>query len=618
MPGLLVAVSLNGTPLHLPTLAEATRLLCHNGRFQAREHLRANFAVTQVVGSSLGHHSYESHDLVVWVYGAVYPRSASLTGGYDETHSADYVAEQYRKYESRVIDHLNGEFTLVVLDTSENQLLIANDRFAIRPWYVLALDECWVLSPEVKALLPFLPCAPQLDEITAAGILAFNKIRLGDRTLMKGVEVLPAASLWSVHLGSNRVTKNRYWQLRYNDSMTSEALKPQEIDNLVDCFRFAMTYRSQVRPDRRVGISLSGGLDSRSMVAALPADRLGAITGHTYGLIESDEVRLAQQVAQVAGLSQYIYELRPIDFITHARSIMRLSDELDIFVQGGQLSWLPHAKNHIDVIMTGLALDVTLGGIRLTPDVLMAQNDHDVLNLLKKRNSVFQESEWSQMFGRQVWHEAGEAAYKLAQDLISSLPQETPAAKYDLFINSFSVRRIIMPRYALHRMYFETASPTYDYNLIDLILSIPTAQRANHTTFIPFLIRLSQALANIPYQRTMLPVTAPRSFWDVSAAIERQREQLYTDIWRETKGRVFIPYRRYYTNYDEWLRVDPDWIQLTDELLRNPDAAIYQIDLIQPQYVVELIDQHRAALKSNRQRLILLMSLELYLQEYFA
>jgi hypothetical protein len=157
----------------------------------------------------------------------------------------------------------------------------------------------------------------------------------------------------------------------------------------------------------------------------------------------------------------------------------------------------------------------------------------------------------------------------------------------------------------------------YDYDFMDLIQALSISQRAGRATLVPFLVRLSKSLAEIPYQRTLLPATAPREFWQRSAEIERQREQLYLDIWRETKGKVFIPYRRYYTNFDEWLRSVPSWIRMTDDLLGQRDALIYQFGLAQPDFVANLIEQHRAAQRSWRQHLIVLMSLELYLRAYF-
>ncbi len=203
----------------------------------------------------------------------------------------------------------------------------------------------------------------------------------------------------------------------------------------------------------------------------------------------------------------------------------------------------------------------------------------------------------------------------MVADLVRQLPQEHAAAKYDLFIHRFSMRRVIMLRYGINRRFFETASPMYDYDLMELISKIPVNHRAGHRTFQRFLERLSPELAAITYQRTMLPATAPLEFWSRSVEIEGRRESLYLDVWRATDGRVRIPYRRYYTNFDEWLRMDPAWRDLTDSLLLARDARIYQLGLVRPGPVARLVEEHRRGVRSWRQPLVCLMSLELYLRE---
>ena len=622
MPGLLVAYPGPNNSIDRSLFSRAMTILSHEGVYEAGEQHQPGFSIGRITGSPLGHSHYDSGQRVVTrVYGAIYPRRSSPgynAPGYEESQSARYACDQYAQLGLKFVDQLNGEFNLVLWDKGQNSLVIANDRYGMRPWYVLRLGVGFVLSPEVKGLLPFIEPSPKLDLEILVGFLAFNKIRLADRTLIEGISVLPPSSLWVIDLGSGRIERQRYWQFRYSDCMTAEPAPDQVVDALVDCYREVMARRSQVRGNRRVGISLSGGLDSRSMVAALLPDQRSTMSAHTYGLIDSDEVQLARQAAESAGMQQYLYPLKADDFVVNAQVSARLSDELDIFVQGCQDQWHRQARDRIDVLMTGIDLDVTLGGIYVDSEVLKATDDRDVLDLLKRKNCVFPESDLKQLLGNRLRTIAGDAPYNLALDLLANLPQETPAAKYDLFINQFSMRRIIMLRYALIRFHLETASPMYDYDFMEMITAIPTSQRAGHRTFIPFLRRLSETLAAIPYQRTMLPATAPREFWPQSINLERQREQLYLDIWRETQGKVFIPYRRYYTNFDEWLRMNPAWIRLTDDLLQNEQAMLYQLGLVRPEYVTECIRQHRTGQKSRRQQIICLMSLELYLREYFA
>ena len=613
MPGLLLACLPDAAD---PRCSDAVTALCHGGRFSTDRAQGPRFALHRVTGAAHGQRYADNGDGVrCWVYGHIYPPLADPPGD-APADSAHRALNTYLAHGPAGFVHLNGEFCLVVHDAPRNRLVAANDRFGTRPWYTCRTAGGFVLAPEVKGLRPFLPGPPALRREAVTALLAYNKIRLGHGTLVAGVGVMPAASAWSVDLVGGNVTRDTYWELRYCDDAPDSTVPDAVVDELVDCYRTVMDRRASTRAGA-VGLSLSGGLDSRTMIAALAPGRRPDITAYTYGRPDSDEVRLAQRVAESAGVRQVIHALDAPDFAVTARAGMNLHDELDLFVQGAQALWLEPAAARETTMMTGIDLDVTLGGIYLDDDVQQAANNDDVIQLLGRKNRVFARPELERILSPSLRRDALDAPFDEARALVAALPQEHPAATYDLFIHLYSMRRIIFLRYALIRHFMETASPMRDYDFMDRIAALPVTHRARHHTFVRFLRKLSPELAAIPYQRTMLPASAPRRFWDRAAAIEAEREKLCFDIWRETGGRVHVPYRRYYTNFDEWLRLDPAWLTLTDDLLCRRDARVYEMGLLEPDPVAALVADHRAGRVNRRQQLIILMSLELYLQTYF-
>jgi hypothetical protein len=131
-----------------------------------------------------------------------------------------------------------------------------------------------------------------------------------------------------------------------------------------------------------------------------------------------------------------------------------------------------------------------------------------------------------------------------------------------------------------------------------------------------FLQATNPRMMQIPYQRTMLPPAVPFEFWAAGARLEEQREQLYRDIWRETNGELFIPYRRFFSNYDEWLRRDPNWIAMTDDLLLSPRSLSCD-RFLNRQIVAGIIEDHRSGRAANHQKIIQLMTLEMFLRQFF-
>ena len=123
-------------------------------------------------------------------------------------------------------------------------------------------------------------------------------------------------------------------------------------------------------------------------------------------------------------------------------------------------------------------------------------------------------------------------------------------------------------------------------------------------------------MMEIPYQRTMLPPAAPLEFWQAGIQLEEKREKLYRDVWRATNGRVSVPYNRYSTNYDEWLRCNPEWIAMTEDLLLSPNSLSCD-RFLNRQTVANLIEDHRTGKAANHQKIIQLMTLELFLRHFF-
>jgi hypothetical protein len=134
-----------------------------------------------------------------------------------------------------------------------------------------------------------------------------------------------------------------------------------------------------------------------------------------------------------------------------------------------------------------------------------------------------------------------------------------------------------------------------------------------HRLFRPFLVYLSQELADLPYQRTAVPATTPVEFWQDATDIEVSREEFFRKIACATNGDVHIPYRRHYTNVDEWLRFDEQWIGACDELLVSGESVVRR-ELIRPECIDALIREHQQHRRSHMQLIHRLLSAELFLR----
>jgi len=287
-------------------------------------------------------------------------------------------------------------------------------------------------------------------------------------------------------------------------------------------------------------------------------------------------------------------------------------------VQSFGLKTFPVIQQETDVLLTGLALDLTLGGSYL-PSGITAKDDirtDSVLSWALKKAALFSPEECVQLVRMREAPGLLEELRGEAARIWREGQNEHPADQCDRFFLRSRVWRYTFLRQMWQRLFIEDIAPTFDYEFIDCVLQIPPVWRAGHRFYQRFLQRLDPRMMDVVYQETMLPPTAPLEFWPRGAQLEQQREQLYRDIWYATKRQVYVPYKRFASNYDEWLRQDPSWVALTDDLLLSANSLSCDRYLNRPM-VASLIEDQRSGKAANHRKIIQLMTLELFLRQFF-
>ncbi|KAI0204326.1 asparagine synthase-domain-containing protein [Astrocystis sublimbata] len=178
------------------------------------------------------------------------------------------------------LTHLRGEFAFVVYDDREGaqRIIVARDRFGIKPLVYTRLGSKLLAASEAKAFLP-LGWKPRWDvrAIADAGWM------FDDRTLFRGVKkVLPGHYLDITKQGG--VQQVKYWDAEYEDKRKVDS---RSIDEMVAGVRERLveSIRLRLRADVPVGIYLSGGIDS------------SAIAGIVTELARKDGVKIGNEQA---------------------------------------------------------------------------------------------------------------------------------------------------------------------------------------------------------------------------------------------------------------------------------------------------------------------------------
>jgi asparagine synthetase B (glutamine-hydrolysing) len=196
---------------------------------------------------------------------------------------------------------LNGHFSLLIYDLSACVLTIASDRFAARPMYYHAAGGSLAFASQVKPLLGRdFKRRPDLSAV--AQYFAWETV-LDEATFLEGIRTLPPASVLTAPAETR--TSSRYWTMTYEPDYGEPERRHAE--RLGEALRGAI--RRQTRDTDGLALLLSGGMDSRAIVA-LSASPLTAVTLADF---ENTEVRVARAVAATRSLP-LIFLPRPADF----------------------------------------------------------------------------------------------------------------------------------------------------------------------------------------------------------------------------------------------------------------------------------------------------------------
>jgi asparagine synthase (glutamine-hydrolysing) len=221
----------------------------------------------------------------------------------------EVVLRAYEEWGSSFVERLNGMFAVAIWDARSGELLLARDRYGIKPLYTTQAGDAFLFASEIKSFLAHPAFRVDLSPRHLLEYFTFQNI-FTDGTLFRGVTLLPPGHTMTVRLDGTKPECRSYWEFRFaeSDGGASDEEYEDELDRL-----FRQAVERQLVSDVPVGAYLSGGMDSGSItaVAACELPHLSTFTGgfdltSASGLeLGSDERSKAEAMSYVFGTEQY-------------------------------------------------------------------------------------------------------------------------------------------------------------------------------------------------------------------------------------------------------------------------------------------------------------------------
>lgn len=271
------------------------------------------------------------------------------------TGDTEVLLHSYLEWGEGCLDRLNGMYAFVIADFEEDLLFCARDIAGEKPLYYYEDRNVFLFSSEIKGILSQIPM-PEMnitDEFNA-----FEYVT-GEETLFQNVSALrPGFKMVIRGLRGNyrgkRVTE--YWSLVDHLYDVDPEHAVDQLDELL-----SDAVRIRLRADVKIGLYLSGGIDS-SLMAYMAKPEIAFSVHFPYGK-KYDELSYAQTVAREIGCEHVVIQPTKDDFEEHLDSIIyHLDTPVGSFSPFPLYMLAREASQRVKIVLSGEGADELFSG----------------------------------------------------------------------------------------------------------------------------------------------------------------------------------------------------------------------------------------------------------------
>ena len=296
--------------------------------------------------------------------------------GFVSDGDTEVVLKAYAAWGEAFVSRLHGMFAIALWDAGQRQLVVARDRFGIKPLYYSQTRDRFRFASSSQALLAAGGVDTGIDSVALHHHFTLHAVVPAPRTLLRGVRKLPPAHVMVVNEhGDDRVFP--YWQL----DAASPAV-PRSEGEWLEATRAALVkavQRRRVIADVPVGVLLSGGLDSSLLVALLAEHGGSDLLTFSVGFEDhpderGSEFEFSDPVAERYGTRHHKIHVpnhevldRLPEAIDHMAEPMVGQDAVAFYLLAERVS------RHVKVVQSGQGADEVFAGYFWYPQMQQAR-----------------------------------------------------------------------------------------------------------------------------------------------------------------------------------------------------------------------------------------------------
>ena len=234
--------------------------------------------------SPLGHQPMQDPDTGNWIVhnGELYNfrevrAKLEHEGVAFRSHSdTEVVLMAYARWGERCVEEFRGMFAFAIWDAPQHRLFVARDAMGIKPLYYFRSNTHFLFASEIRTLLGTGLVPKRIDTAGFLSYLTFGSV-YEPASWIEGIRMLPPGSYLTWEKGA--VREQQYWDMAGSgavaglDPQGSREQSEERVQGVID-----ESVRMQLVSDVPVGVFLSGGIDSSSLVGILSRTGVQAST----------------------------------------------------------------------------------------------------------------------------------------------------------------------------------------------------------------------------------------------------------------------------------------------------------------------------------------------------
>ena len=531
-------------------------------------------------------------------------------------NDAKFLVEEYINNGLINLVNIDGQYSAIIYCSEPEKLILLNDRYGTHPLYYTLNNHSFYFASEVKAILQA-DIKKEIDYSAISDLFHYGHL-FGYKTMFKNIRQLPEASYLIYE--KNNITIKKYWEFPYYEEVyKKKSFSKKEITKYIDEMIFVMEDSVSIELKKtfdKALLSLSGGLDSRWVIALSAKKNIDRFIAFTMGESRSEDAIYAKMVAGNLNINHSVFSIDPYDIWSDAKYFSHISDYMSMIngpVQGFRPLQFFYKK--ADITLSSQMCDALYGSTL----------SH------KKVRYLLNQSTWNK-YSTEVFLSLfvlfNEQQIKMVLqthtfEIIKDIYKETPSSYIENYNNiMFAYYNILMNEHGrrgtlggniLNNLFFETRMPSYSNKVIEFGYKLPISLRKNQFIYRKAFNKLFPDLAKIPREGLGLPLNAP----DYKINLKKIENRIINKVKNTKYSNIVLKFDRWnkpnYVSYGHWFR---------NELKGNIVNLIENMTAIDNEFfnlsgIKKIIDRHLSNEQDNSRLIWQIINLKYFLDENF-